>query len=91
MSQSQVSITEIKARWNDVLDELMAHARVLWLAFFDARLVSYTDGVLLLDFVDATKFNGDHDFKSARKPEQIALLQQAIHKVLGFTPTISEV
>ena len=91
MSQSQVSITEIKARWNDVLDELMAHDRVLWLAFFDARLVSYTNGVLLLDFVDATKFNGDHAFKSARKPEQIALLQQAIHKVLGFTPTISEV
>jgi len=91
MSEAHINIAEIKARWNDVLDELMAHDRVLWLAFFDARLVSCIDGVLLLDFVDATKFNGDHDFKSARKPEQIALLQQAIHKVLGFTPTISEV
>jgi hypothetical protein len=89
--RSEPTLTEIKERWNDVLDELMNHERVLWLAFFDARLVSYANNILTLDYRDATKFSGDHDFKTARRPDQIQRLQQAIHKVLGITPTIAEV
>ena len=32
-----MKLEEIKARWNDVLDEILRQDRILWLAFFDAR------------------------------------------------------
>ena len=87
---SELSLELIKSRWNEVLDLLILRDRVLWLAFFDARLVSFDGGVLTLDFVDATKFGGDHNFGSQRKPEQILQLQQAFHQIFGLTPIIRE-
>jgi len=87
---SEVSLDQIKARWNEVLDLLILQDRVLWLAFFDARLVSFDGTTLTLDFVDATKFSGDHNFGSHRKPEQVVQLQEAIYKIFGITPIIQE-
>lgn len=87
----ELDLSSIKAQWNLVLDELMNQDRVLWLAFFDARLVSYDGQTLTLDFRDVTKFEGEHDFKSVRKPEQFARLQHAIEKILGIKPIIREV
>jgi hypothetical protein len=51
-----MELAELKSRWNEVLDELEATDRIAWLAFFDARLADLTEGVLTLDFSDATKF-----------------------------------
>ncbi|NBR94521.1 MAG: hypothetical protein EBT44_06845 [Actinobacteria bacterium] len=51
-----VTLEDIKARWNEVLDELLQTDRILWLAFFDARLASFSNGVLTLDFQDSAKF-----------------------------------
>jgi len=87
---TELSLDLLKARWNEVLDLLIAEDRVLWLAFFDARLVSFDGHVLILDFVDAQKFSGDHDFGSVRKVEHVVKLQHAIHEIFGFTPIIQE-
>ena len=43
-------LSEIKSRWNEVLDYLESHNRVVWLAFFDARLVSFDNKILKLSF-----------------------------------------
>lgn len=61
-----LDIAAIKARWNDVLDELESIDRVAWLAYFDGRLVSFQDGVLTLDFADPNKFSGGHDYSKVR-------------------------
>ena len=68
----------VKSNWNAVLDNLLAQNRIAWLAYFDARLVSVTDGTLTVNFADSEKFIGGHDFVSARKPEHTAALQRAI-------------
>jgi hypothetical protein len=39
--------------------------------------------VLEVSFADSEKFSGDHNFKSARKPEQTAKLVSAILEVTG--------
>ena len=39
--------------------------------------------VLEVNFLDSEKFSGDHNFKSARNPEQTAKLVSAIFKVTG--------
>ena len=81
-------LSEIKSRWNEVLDYLESHNRVAWLAFFDARLVSLDNKVLKLSFVDAEKLSGAHDFSTFRKPEHIAALEESINKILGISLAI---
>ena len=56
-------LAALKSQWNDVLYDLEAHNRTAWLALFDGRLASLDDGVLTLDFSDATKFSGAHEFE----------------------------
>lgn len=89
-NDSSLTLDQIKARWNEVLDSLLEIDRVLWLSFFDARLVSYSQETLTLDYVDANKMSGDHNFKSHRKPEQVDQLRQAIEKIFGERITITE-
>ena len=36
-----MELREIRDRWNDVLDALLATDRIAWLAFFDARLADF--------------------------------------------------
>ena len=87
---SEFTIDQLKAQWNAVLDALLAHDRIAWLAFFDARLVSLDGSVLRISFVDAQKFGGDHDFSLARNPKHIALLQDAITEATGHSLEIQE-
>ena len=80
-----MELTELKGRWNDVLDELEATDRIAWLAFFDARLADLSEGVLTLDFSDATKFQDGHDLKKTLPESSHTSLAAAIKKVTGLT------
>ena len=51
-----MDLDQIKSRWNEVLDLLLENNRIIWLAFFDARLVSFENNQLTLDFADSQKF-----------------------------------
>jgi hypothetical protein len=60
------------------------------LLWFDARLVKLDGKVLEVSFADSEKFSGDHNFKSARKPEQTAKLVSAIFEVTGMQLEVIE-
>ena len=77
--------SELKARCNEFLDELEATDRIAWLAFFDARLADLTDGILTLDFSDATKFQDGHDLKKTLPESSHKSLTAAIQKTVGVT------
>ncbi|ASY09098.1 hypothetical protein B1s21122_01850 [Candidatus Nanopelagicus limnes] len=85
-----MQLEDIKNRWNEVLDLLLEMDRVTWLSFFDARLVSFENNQLTLDFADSQKFANPHDFKKTRNPSHTKSLIEAIERVFGFTPTIIE-
>jgi hypothetical protein len=85
-----MQLEDIKNRWNEVLDLLLEKDRITWLAFFDARLVSFENNQLTLDFADSQKFANPHDFKKTRNPSHTKSLIEAIERVFGFTPTIIE-
>ena len=85
-----MQLEDIKNRWNEVLDLLLEMDRVTWLSFFDARLVSFENNQLTLDFADSQKFANPHDFKKTRNPSHTKSLIEAIEWVFGFTPTIIE-
>jgi hypothetical protein len=85
-----MELEQIKERWNNVLDLLLEKDRIAWLAFFDARLVSYENDQLTLDFSDSQKFANSHDFKQTRNPDHIQLLISSIKTVLGISPAIIE-
>ena len=78
-----MELKELKNQWNAVLDDLLSVDRISWLAYFDARLVSLENSQLTLNFSDSEKFNGDHDYKSVRKPEHTAKLVASIKKITG--------
>jgi hypothetical protein len=78
-----MELIELKGHWNEVLDELEATDRIAWLAFFDARLADLSDGVLTLDFSDATKFQDGHDLKKTLPESSHSSLISAIKKVTG--------
>ena len=80
-----MELIELKGRWNEVLDELESTDRIAWLAFFDARLADLTDGVLTLDFSDATKFRDGHDLKKTLPENSHKSLTAAIQKIVGVT------
>ncbi len=80
-----MELTELKGRWNEVLDELESTDRIAWLAFFDARLADLTDGVLTLDFSDATKFQDGHDLKKTLPESSHKSLIDAVLKITGIT------
>ena len=80
-----MELIELKGRWNEVLDELEATDRIAWLAFFDARLADLTDGILTLDFSDATKFQDGHDLKKTLPESSHKSLTAAIQKTVGVT------
>ncbi|MBJ7286695.1 MAG: hypothetical protein JHD34_02765 [Candidatus Nanopelagicus sp.] len=85
-----MELDQIKQRWNEVLDLLLESNRIAWLAFFDARLISYQNNQLTLDFADSQKFANAHDFKQVRNPAHTQALIDAIETVLGIQPAIIE-
>ena len=87
---SDFSLETLKASWNQVLDAVLEVDRVAWLLWFDARLVKLDGNVLEVSFADSEKFSGDHNYKSARKPEQTAKLTSAIFAITGMTLEVIE-
>jgi hypothetical protein len=84
-----MEIEQIRSRWNDVLDNLESHNRVAWIAYFDARLISFQDGVITLDFSDSRKFATSHEYSETR-PNLKAALIASIDQVLGLKVEIRE-
>lgn len=84
-----MEIEQIRSRWNDVLDDLESHNRVAWIAYFDARLISFQDGVITLDFSDSRKFATSHEYSETR-PNLKAALIASIDQVLGLSVEIRE-
>ena len=84
-----MEIEQIRGRWNDVLDNLESHNRVAWIAYFDARLISFQDGVITLDFSDSRKFATSHEYSETR-PNLKAALIASIDQVLGLKVEILE-
>ena len=88
MSNS-LTLAELRAQWNDVLDHLESNDRIAWIAYFDARLAEFDGTTLKLDFSDARKFSGGHEYSPARvKLEN--LLKASIKAVLGIEIEIEE-
>ena len=87
---SSPSLADIRARWNDVLDHLESQDRIAWIAYFDARLAEFDGVTLQLDFRDARKLSGGHEYSPARVKLENSL-KAAISQVLGLTVEISEI
>jgi hypothetical protein len=84
-----MELKDIRAQWNQVLDALESTNRVAWIAYFDARLSSYEEGVLTLDFSDSRKFATSHEYSETR-PNLKSALVDAIASTLGISVEISE-
>jgi hypothetical protein len=63
---SALTLAKIRLRWNEVLDLVESQDRVIWIAYFDARLESFDNGRLTLDFSDSNKLATGHDYQEAR-------------------------
>ena len=82
-------LNELRSRWNDVLDHVEKEDRVVWLAFFDARLASLEGNVLTLDFSDSRKFGAAHEYSESRERHK-KILVNAIAHVAHLDVTIAE-
>ncbi|MFM7542783.1 MAG: hypothetical protein ACKO75_01430 [Actinomycetales bacterium] len=85
-----MELVELKSRWNDVLDLLEQRDRVAWLAYFDARLAQLDGDILKLQFVDAEKLSGAHDYKATRSERIKSALEAAIQEITGESLKIIE-
>jgi len=86
-----IDLLGLKSRWNEILDHLERSNRIAWLAYFDGRLSALTEGELTLDFRDAAKLAGDHDYTYVRKDEHRRALEDAIKEVTGETIRVVEI
>jgi hypothetical protein len=86
---TDLTLSDIRNRWNEVLDRLEASNRIAWLAFFDARLESFDNGRLTLDYSDPAKLGAGHDYHEARS-RLAPQLQSIIRDVFGISVTIIE-
>jgi hypothetical protein len=84
-----MELTEIRGQWNQVLDELESTNRIAWIAYFDARLSSFNDGVLTLDFSDSRKFAASHEYSETR-PNLKSALVEAIKSTIGIDVEVVE-
>jgi hypothetical protein len=84
-----MELEQIRSQWNQVLDALESSNRVAWIAYFDARLSSFDNGVLTLDFSDSRKFATSHEYSQTR-PNLKSALVEAVKTTLGITIEIVE-
>jgi hypothetical protein len=84
-----MELVEIRAQWNQVLDALESENRVAWIAYFDARLSSFENGILTLDFSDSRKFATSHEYSETRRNLKSALVV-AIKSTIGIDVEIIE-
>jgi len=84
-----MELEQIRAQWNQVLDALESENRVAWIAYFDARLGAYENGILTLDFSDSRKFATSHEYSETRPNLKSALIA-AIKSTIGLDVEIIE-
>lgn len=84
-----MDLASLRSRWNDVLDLLESGDRIAWLVFFDARLASFENNTLTLDFSDARKFASSHEYQAVR-PKHKESLAAAIREVFSIDVAIEE-
>lgn len=84
-----ITLQDIRQHWNNVLDFVEREDRITWMAFFDARLVSFDGHTLTLDYSDSQKFGGSHQFPETRA-KQIDLLKKAIQSILDLDIEIEQ-
>ena len=84
-----LTVADLRARWNEVLDQLERANRVAWMAFFDGRLESFDNGRLTLDFSDPAKLSMGHDYREARI-RMAPQLQSIIRDVFGISVVVLE-
>ena len=84
-----LTLPEIRGRWNEVLDHLESHDRVAWIAYFDARLADFDGVTLTLDFSDARKFAGGHEYSPTREKLENSLKSSIAH-ILAISVAIEE-
>jgi|UniRef100_UPI00404B8B5B hypothetical protein len=84
-----LSLPDLRKRWNEVLDHLESQDRIAWIAYFDARLAEFDGSNLLLDFSDARKFSGGHEYSPTREKLEKSLIS-SIKFVLGLDVEIEE-
>ena len=84
-----IDLGVLRSQWNEVLDLLESNDRIAWLVFFDARLASFENNVLTLDFSDARKFASSHEYQAIR-PKHKEVLASAIKEVFGTDIVIEE-
>ena len=84
-----MDLASLRSRWNDVLDLLESGDRIAWLVFFDARLASFENNTLTLDFSDARKFASSHEYQAVR-PKHKESLAAAIKEVFSIDAAIEE-
>ena len=84
-----INLASLRTRWNEVLDLLESRDRIAWLVFFDARLASFDNNVLTLDFSDARKFASSHEYQAVR-PKHKESLAAAIKEVFSIEIEIAE-
>ena len=85
-----LSLPELRSRWIDVLDDLESHDRIAWIAYFDARLADFDGAKLSLDFSDARKFSGGHEYSPTREKLQNSLIA-SIKSTLNLDIQIEEI
>jgi hypothetical protein len=84
-----LSLPDLRNRWNEVLDHLESQDRIAWIAYFDARLAEFDGTKLLLDFSDARKFSGGHEYSPTREKLENSLIA-SIKTVLDLDVKIEE-
>ena len=87
---ASLTLPELRSHWNQVLDRLEAQDRIAWIAYFDARLDDFDGHTLILDFSDARKLAGGHEYSPARIKLENSL-KAAILEVLDIKVEIQEV
>jgi hypothetical protein len=86
---AKLSLDEIRDKWNDILDSLERKDRVIWMAFFDARLAELDGNTLVLDFSDSRKFGTVHEYSESRA-RHTQVLRESIQEHLGVELEIVE-
>ena len=86
---AELTLADIRQRWNEVLDLVESRDRVVWIAYFDARLDSLENGRLALDFRDSNKLATGHDYQEARLRHR-SMLQSAFFDVFGVSVVVIE-
>ena len=87
---TSLTLADLRSRWNEVLDILEKNDRIIWMAFFDARLASLEESVLTLDYSDSAKFGGAHGYNNTRV-KQLESLQEAIKTIFNVELEIRQI